>query len=159
MHPGSREIHVAGITVNPDEQWMMQIARNVTMTDWGFLCGKKYLIHDRDSKFSEAFRAIVKAGGVQPLRLPARSPDLNAYCERWVKSVKGECLSKLVFFGEDSLRTALREYVTHYHEERNHQGKGNVLLFPKKDQALQVGEVKCRERLGGMLKHYYREAA
>ena len=100
------------------------------MDEWGFLESRRYLIHDRDTKFTHSFRAIVKSSDVEPLKLPARSPNLNAYAERWVKSVKDECLSKLILFGEASLRRAFREYLVHYHAERNHQGKGNVLLHP-----------------------------
>ena len=141
---------------------MKQIARNVTMDEWGFLESRRYLLHDRDGKFCRSFRQIIKSGGAQPLRLPTRSPNLNAYAERWVKSVKDECLSKLILFGEASLRRALREYLVHYHQERNHQGRGNILLFPSTiDRAAPVDEaaVYCRERLGGLLKYYYREAA
>ncbi len=96
----------------------------------GCLENCRYLIHDRDTKFTDSFRAIAKSGNVEPLKLPARSPNLNAHAERGVKSVKDECLSKLILFGEASLRRALREYLVHYHAERNHQGKGNVLLHP-----------------------------
>ena len=93
--------------------------------------------------------------------LPARSPNLNAYAERWVRSIKEECLSKLIVFGETSLRRVVSEFLTHYHEERNHQGKGNVLLFPvaaAREAGRQDGIV-CRERLGGLLKYYHRKAA
>jgi hypothetical protein len=95
------------------------------------------------------------------LKLPARSPNLNAFTERWVRSVKEECLSKLLLFGEASLRRVLAEYVEHFHAERNHQGKGNVLLFPSSDRATSngSGRVRCQERLGGLLKYYHREAA
>ncbi len=119
------------------------------------------IVHDRDSKFCEAFRSILKAGGVKPIRLPAKSPNLNAFSERFVKSVKEECLSKLIFFGEKTLRNALSQFIVHYHEERNHQGKGNVLLFPSKEPTLnrKNNEIKCRQRLGGLLKYYYRNAA
>ena len=149
------------MTPNPDEGWMKQIARNITMPDWGFLKDMRYLIHDRSGQFCESFRSILKSAGVKPLKLPPKSPDLNPFAERWVLSVKSECLSKLIFFGAESLRLALNEYVTHYHEERNHQGKGNALLFPADDYdpANETGSVKCRERLGGMLKYYYRDAA
>ncbi len=131
------------------------------MDEWGFLENCRYLIYDRDTKFTSSFRAIVKSGHVEPLKLPARSPNLNAHAERWVKSVKDECLSKLILFGETSLRRALREYQTHYHAERNHQGKGNVLLFPSETTGGHPsnGSVCCRERLGGLLKYYYQEAA
>jgi len=140
---------------------MKQIARNVTMDEWGLLEGCRYLIHDRDTKFTDSFRAIVKSGHVEPLKLPARSPNLNAYAERWVKSVKEEALSKLILFGEASLRHVLSEYLVHFHRERNHQGKGNVLLFPLNRQPAPSSDrsVRCRERLGGLLKYYHREAA
>jgi len=140
---------------------MTQIARNVTMEEWGFLENCRYLIHDRDTKFTDSFRALIKSSHVEPLKLPARSPNLNAHAERWVKSVKEECLSKLIIFGEASLRRALREYVTHYHEERNHQGKGNILLFPSAaTEGNRVdGSVCCNERLGGLLRDYHQQAA
>ena len=131
------------------------------MDEWGFLESRRYLIHDRDTKFTDSFRAIVKSGHVEPLKLPARSPDLNAYAERWVRSVKEEALSKLILFGEASLRRALSEYLVHFHTERNHQGKGNVLLFQlNRQSAPDLGRsVCCCERLGGLLKYYHREAA
>ena len=131
------------------------------MDEWGFLDGCRYLIHDRDTKFTDSFRAIVKSGHVEPLKLPARSPNLNAYAERWVKSVKDECLSKLILFGEKSLRRALCEYLIHFHAERNHQGKDNVVLFPvaRKTGNRAERSVSCKERLGGTLKYYHRDAA
>jgi transposase InsO family protein len=161
IHLESRRVEVAGITSHPNEAWMMQIARNVTMDEWGFLGECRYLLHDRDTKYTQSFRQIIGSGGVEPLRLPPRSPNLNAYAERWVKSVKDECLSKLIFFGEASLRHALRNYLAHYHGERNHQGKDNVVLFPTPttDTYADDGPVACRERLGGLLKFYYQEAA
>jgi len=157
----SRRVEVAGITQHPNEAWMKQIARNVTMDEWGFLDNCSYLIHDRDTKYCQSFRDIIEFGDVRTLPLPARSPNLNAFAERWVKSVKDECLSKLILFGEASLRRTLREYVVHYHVERNHQGKDNVLLFPVATKAMNHGDgsVGCKERLGGLLKYYHREAA
>jgi putative transposase len=109
---------------------MEQMGRNVTMQKWRFLTHSRYLLHDRDSKFCLSFRQLIEAGSVKTLALPARSPNLNAYAERWVRSVKQECLSKLILFGERPLRRALQQYLAHYHEERNHQGKQNRLLFP-----------------------------
>src|SRR5260370_34027041 len=131
IHLESRRVDIAGITVHPDERWMRQVARNVTMEGCGALRDCRYLLHDRDAKYTQSFRAIIASGQVEPLALPARSPNLNAYSERWVRSVKEECLSKVILFGERSLRRALSEYVEHFHAERNHQGKGNVLLFPR----------------------------
>jgi putative transposase len=120
---------------------MKQIARNVTMDDCGALRDCRYLLHDRDTKFTRSFRAIIGSGRVEPLPLPARSPNLNAYAERWVRSVKQECLSKVILFGERSLRRALSDYVEHFHAERNHQGKGNVLLFPRVTDRQREGPV------------------
>ena len=115
---------------------------------------------NRDTKFCESFRELIESGSVNPLRLPARSPNLNSYAERWVRSVKEECLAKLILVGESSLRRALQQYLLHYHEERNHQGKENRILFPFQTEARrEEGAVRCRERLGGLLKYYEREAA
>jgi putative transposase len=127
--------------------------------DRGALRDCRYLLHDRDTKFTRSFRAILRSGRVEPLALPARSPNLNAHAERWVRSVKKECLSKVILFGERSLGRALSEYVEHFHAERNHQGKGNVLLFPRATARHCEEQVRCRERLGGLLRYYYREAA
>ena len=131
----------------------------MTLADAGFLLGCKYLLHDRDPKFCAAFDAILESVGLQAVSLPPRSPNLNAHAERWVRSVKEECLSKVILFGERSLRRALSNYLDHYHAERNHQGKGNVLLFPRKCDRPREGPVRCRERLGGLLNYYHREAA
>jgi hypothetical protein len=159
IHLESRRVDIAGITVHPDEPWMKQIARNVTMDDCGALRDCRYLLHDRDTKFTRSFRAIIVSGRVKPLALPPRSPNLNASAERWVKSIKEECLSKVILFGERSLRRALSDYVDHFHAERNHQGKGNVLLFPQDTHRNLEGPVRCRERLGGLLRYYHQEAA
>jgi len=159
LHLESRRVDVARITVHPDEPWIKQIARNVTMDGCGILRDCRYLLHDRDTKYTRSFQAIIASGQVEPLALPARSPNLNAYAERWVRSVKEECLSKVILFGERSLRRALNEYVDHYHAERNHQGKDNVLLFPRDTDVHREGPVQCRERLGGLLRYYHQEAA
>jgi transposase InsO family protein len=159
IHLESRKVDIAGITVHPDEQWMQQMARNATMEGCGVLRDCRHLLHDRDTKYTASFRAIIKSGRVEPLALPARSPNLNAYAERWVRSVKEECLSKIILFGERSLRRALGEYLEHYHAERNHQGRGNVLLFPRGTNVCRDGPVRCRERLGGLLRYYHREPA
>jgi len=160
IHLGSRKIHVAGVTPHPNEAWIVQVARNVTMEEWGFLSPGQYLIHDLDAKFCTAFHQIIDDAGIERVVLPPRSPNLHAYAERWVRSVKEECLSRLILFGEASLRHALTQYVGHFHHERNHQGKGNLLLLPavSPDTASQ-GPLHCRERLGGLLKYYMREAA
>ena len=106
----------------------------MTMEEWGCLRGCRYLLHDRDAKFCRSFRELIKTGSVNPLRFASyyRSPNLNSYAERWVRSVKEECLSRLILFGESSLRRALQQYIVHYHAERNHQGKDNRILFPSR---------------------------
>ena len=158
----TRRVCLAGITPYPDQLWMEQQARNVTMRDWGFLARSRYLLHDRDDKFCPGFREVIKAGKARPLKLPSRSPNLNAFAERWVRSVKEECTAKLIFFGEGSLRRALTQYIEHYHRERNHQGKENRLLFPLPRSHVKrgaAGSVRCKERLGGLLKYYEGRAA
>jgi hypothetical protein len=112
------------------------------------------VIHDRDKKFCDSFRLVLAAGGVKTLPLPPQSPNLNAFAERWVRAVKQECLSKVILFGEESLSRVLAEYCTHYHQERIHQGKGNILLFPSATR--HSGPVICHQRLGGLLKSYER---
>jgi putative transposase len=159
IHLDSRRVNIAGITIHPDELWMQQMARNVTMEGCGILQDCRYLLHDRDTKYTQSFRAIITSGQVEPLALPARCPNLNAFAERWVRSAKEECLSKVILLGERSLRRALNEFVEHYHAERNHQGKGNVLLFPRDTHVRREGPVQCRERLGGLLRYYHQEAA
>lgn len=159
IHIGSREVHIAGITPYPNEAWMKQIARNVTMEDWGFLSNCKYLIHDRDTKFCKSFRSITASMGIKPIRLPPQSPKMNSFAKRFVRSVKDECLKKTIFFGADGLRKALAEYMIHYHQERNHQGKDNLLLFTDLKLRCNTGKIKCREQLSGMLKYYYRSVA
>ncbi len=160
IHFGSRKVHVAGVTPHPNEAWMVHVARNVTMEEWGVLSPNQYLIHDRDTKCCAAFQHLIDAAGVTRLPLPPRSPHLHAYAERWVRSVKEECLAQLILFGEGALCHALTPYVAHVHHERHHQGKGNVLLLPTVSQVIErQGPIQCRERLGGLLKDYAREAA
>ena len=160
IHLGSRQVHVAGVTPHPNQAWMVQVARNMTMEEWGFLSPGQYLIHDRDGTYCPACQQIIDGAGIRRVPLPPRSPNLNAYAERWVRSIKEECLARVILFGEAAQCRALHAYVEHYHHERNHQGKGNVLLFPAVSQDTErTGPIRCRERLGGLLKYYEREAA
>jgi transposase InsO family protein len=160
IHLGSRRVHVAGVTPHPDAAWMVQIARNMTMDEWGVLAPGQYLIHDRDGKFCPAFQHTVDEAGVKRVPLPPWSPNLNAYAERWVRSVKEERLSRLILCGEASLRHALTQYDAHDHRERPHQGMGNVVLIPVPGhRTARQGPIRCRERLGGLLKYYDRNAA
>ena len=126
----SRRVKIARIAPAPDGRWLKQVARNLTDVEDGFLNGTCYLIHDRDPLFTDEFRQILWSGGVQTVKLPARSPDLNAYAERFVRSIREECLSRVIPLGERHLRWVIGEYVKHYHVERNHQGLGNELIEP-----------------------------
>jgi transposase InsO family protein len=155
----TRRVKIAGIVPQPNGEWMKQIARNLTDADDGFLNGARYLIHDRDPLFTEAFRELLKSSGVKTLKLPVRSPDLNAYAERFVRSIRSECLARIVPLGERHLRNAVREYTEHYHFERNHQGLDNQLIEKPSDEPNMDAAVGCRERLGGVLNYYYRRAA
>jgi transposase InsO family protein len=155
----TRRIEIAGITPGPNEVWMMQIGRNLTDPIDGFLAETEFLILDRDSKYSTAFRDLLKDAGIQVVRLPPRSPNLNAYAERFVRSIKDECLDRMIFFGERSLWRATREFAAHYHAERNHQGLNNRLIEPDGREGLTCGEIDCAQRLGGMLRYYFRLAA
>ena len=159
MELKTRRVHFAGCTPNPDGVWMKQIARNLTDTEDGFLNGKRYLIMDRDAKFCEAFREMLKDADVEPVRLPPRSPDLNANLERYFRSLKEECLTRMIFFGEKSLRRAIEAYIEHFHAERNHQGLGNQIIEPGDEVGSIAGKIECRERIGGTLRYYYRRAA
>jgi len=154
-----RVLHVAGITTRPDEAWMLQVGRNLLDDADGMLRGQRYLIIDRDAKYSLRFREIVEEGGTEVIRLPPLSPNLNAFAERFVRSIKGECLGKMIFFAQGSLRRAITEYVAHYHEERNHQGLENRRIRRSPVSAATEGAVRRRPRLGGMLSYYSRMAA
>ena len=159
MEVATRRVHFAGLTANPEEAWMLQVARNVTDAEEGFLRGKKYLLMDRDAKFSDAFRATLRQAGVEAVRLPPRSPDLNPHLERFMGSIKAECLDRMVFFGERTLQSATTSFLEHYHAQRNHQGLSDELIAPGEEVGRTTGSVACRERLGGLLRYYYREAA
>ena len=138
---------------------MKQIARNLTDPFDGFLRGTRYLLMDHDAKFSKAFRDILEQDGVNCVRLPPRSPNLNSHLERYFGSLKSACLDRMIFFGEKSLRNATHEYLLHYHEERNHQGLENRIIKQGEKAGRREGVIECKERLGGMLRYYYRDAA
>jgi putative transposase len=154
MELSTRRVPVAGIHPRPGEEWMMQAARNLTDEVDGFLRSKRYLIHDRDPLYTKQFREASAGAGVKTLRLPARSPNLNAYAERFGRTIKESCLDRVILFGESNLRRMLRQFLAHYHGERNHQDLGNHLLCSTSQ--ILTGSVVRRQRLGG---HYYRRAA
>jgi putative transposase len=155
----TRRVEIAGIIQQPEKEWMNQIARNLTDCEDGFLNGSRHLIHDRDPQFTMSFREILKSSGVDTVKLPARSPNLNAYAERFVRSIKSECLAQIIPLGERHLRHAVQEYTEHYHVERNHQGLGNRLVEERQGVVDMNSAVERLERLGGVLNYYDRRAA
>jgi transposase InsO family protein len=159
MELKTRRVHIAGIVHQPHGGWMMQVGRKLLDAVGGFLLGKKYLILDRDPVYTAQFRRLLRDSRVKPVRLPAKSPNLNAHAERFVRSIREDCLDHIVPLGERHLRTVCREYVVHYHGERNHQGLGNELIEPIEPGCTRNSKVTRRQRLGGLLNYYEREAA
>ena len=153
----TRRVHIAGTTTNPTSSWMEQIARNVTDCETGFLRQKRFLILDRDAVFSPRFKATLECSGVEILATAYQAPTMNAHAERFVRSIQTECLDQMILVGRASLEKAIAAYVGHYHDERSHQGLGNEI--PSGAPVQQVGRIEASERLGGLLKYYYRQAA
>ena len=137
----TREVQIAGILPEPHGQWMKQVARNLADGLDGFLAGCRYLIHDRSSLFTPEFGMILESVGIKTVRLPVRSPNLNAYAERYVRTIKEACLNRMILIGEGSLRRAIREFVVHYHTERNHRSLGNKIIRPESAALSPAGEV------------------
>ena len=153
-----RVVHIAGITTQPNEGWMLQVARNVTDKVSGCLIGKSHLILDRDTKYTAQFRRLIAESRTAVIRLPPRSPNLNAYAERFVRAIKEECLDRMIFVGQRSLRRAICEFLAHYHAERNHQGLGNRPIQSRPIASAPVESIRRRQRLGGMLNFYHQVA-
>ena len=138
---------------------MMQIARGLTDEFSGVLIDKSHLIVDRDTKYTAQFRRLIAKARTAVIRLPPRSPNLNAHVERFVRLIKEECLDRMIVVGQRALRRADTEFVAHYHRERNQRGLRNRLIEPQQ-RSVGTGALACRhERLGGMLSFYYRTAA
>jgi len=154
----SRSVRVCGTTVSPNAEWMKQAARQLVDAVDGFALGKTHLIIDRDTKYCEGFCEVLESAGVKIVLCPPRVPQCNAYAERFVRSIKGECLSRLICLSEGHLRKAISIFLSHYRSRRNHQGIGNKLIEPPASLP-EVGRIHCQKELGGMLNYYFREAA
>jgi putative transposase len=155
---GSRRVHLVGCTTNPSGAWVTQQARNLSFT--GLFARVRFLIHDRDSKFSSAFDEVFRSEGIKVIHTPIRAPQANAYAERFVRTVRAECLDWLLILGRRHLESVLRIYTTHYNRERPHRGL--ALLSPEATNAERSpsgGEIKRRDRLGGLIHEYHRAAA
>jgi len=152
----TRRVDVLGITDRANESFMRQVARNVTDPERPpALAGVTHLITDNDSCFAEHFRTSLRDAGIECVQIPARAPDCNAFAERWVRSIKSECLHRMIFFGIGSLRRAVGEYVAHYNAVRSHQGLDNAIPEPRDEESRAAGEVVERARLGGLLRYYH----
>lgn len=162
---GSRVVKIAAVTQHPNDILLMQVARNMTMVDEPMFYGKKYLIHDGDTKFSQAFKRIFHDAGIESKKISPYCPDMNAYAERWIRSIRTECLDHLILLGERSLRKAVHQYVEHYNEERPHQGRDNLVLSNYGHASLQIKStapdlemnwptIQRHQRLGGLLATY-----
>ncbi|MFC1635746.1 integrase core domain-containing protein [Planctomycetota bacterium] len=158
MELATRKVFFAPIKLQPDGKYMRQVVRILTDSEDGFLCGKRYLIHDRDPLYRTAgVRETLRSSGIEPVKLPARSPDLNCYAERFVKSIKSECLDHLILSSVKHLEYVIEQYCAYYHHERIHQGVGRII--EPKHSIDDTAEIVCIERLGGLLKSYHRLAA
>jgi len=151
----TRKVEIAGIIPQAYKDWMLQMARNLSDPIDGFLKDKKYLIHDRDPLFCDDFISILESTGIKCKKTTAASPNLTPYAERFVRSIKSECLNKMLIFGEAHLKHLVSEYISHYHTERPHGGLNHEIIEP---QPQGDGEIICHERLGGLLKSYRRAA-
>ena len=153
----SRRVQIVGVTPHPDEAFMRQVGRTLTTAGDGVLVGHRVLICDRDTKWSASVRARLDEAGIRVVQTPFQAPNANAYAERFVRSIKHECLNRVIPFGERHLRRTITEYVEHYHRERNHQGLGNELIdgAPPVDG---VARIRRRQQLGGFLNYYCRAA-
>jgi transposase InsO family protein len=154
----SRRVHLAGCTTNPSGAWVTQQARNLSFT--GVFERVRFLIHDRDSKFAGSFDEAFRSEGIRVIHTPIRAPQANAYAERFVRTIRAECLDWLLIIGRRHLETALRAYTTRYNRERPHRGL--ALLTPDStsaDPPPSRGEIKRRDRLGGLIHEYHRAAA
>jgi putative transposase len=158
----TRRVHLAGCTANPDGSWVTQQARNLAVDVAGRSPPLRFLIRDRDSKFSAAFDEVFRTEGAKVIRTPVRAPNANAYAERWVRTVRHECLDWLLIFSRQQLERVLRTYVNHYNRERPHRALDLACPQPRPQptqiDAEHAARVRRRDRLGGLLHEYERAA-
>jgi putative transposase len=169
VHLGTRRAEILGVTQHANEAFMAQVAREATAEGgWLQRMGCRYLIHDRDSKFCGRWKGVLEEAGIKPTPTPPHSPNMNAFAERWVRTIKHECIRRCTFLDYGGLRRVLREFVDHYNLERPHQSKGNRPLtdFPDAHGAarkyiadFKASDIRCVTRCGGVIRHYFRVAA
>lgn len=155
----TRRVHLCGVTAHPDSAWVTQQARNLDLDER--LCSVRFLLRDRDAKYSRSFDDVFLAEGVRIVKTPVRAPQANAFAERWVRTVRWECLDQVLILDRRHLERVLREFVDHYNAERPHRGLQLARPSPGGSEGSpgSVGAVRRRDRLGGLIHEYYREAA
>lgn len=151
---GSRRVQIAGINTEPDGQWMKQVAKNMTDCEEGFIKDKRYFIHDRDSLFTKEFDQLIKAAGIEVVKTVIQSPNLNAYAERFVQTIKTECLDHLILTSQKQLEHVISEFLAYYHRERPHESLDGRMIDPWPQD--KDGPIVQFQRLGGLLKSYRR---
>jgi len=168
IHVGTRKVFLSPPTYHPDDRWVQQQGRNLMMWLEDQQLGARFLIHDRDTKFSAAFRRLFKSDGIRCLRTPLLAPDANAFAEAWIGAFKREALDYFLCFGLSHLNHIGQSYVRFFNEHRPHQGLGNRTVpaaatgppeVLESEFASEIGPIRCQRFLGGLLRHYYRVAA
>ena len=155
---GSRRVHFAGCTPHPNGRWVTQQARQMVWELEGREPKIRFLIRDNDKKFSQSFDTVFRSQGIEVIRTPYRAPNANAFAERWIRSVREECLDKLLIIHPSHLRRVMRDYVAHYNSARPHQGIAQQIPIPQR-ATTPDGPVYARNVLGGIIHEYYRQAA
>jgi putative transposase len=165
LHVGSRRVFLTPATEHPNEAWVIEQAEAFVRHVRAKRLSAEIIMHDRDCKFTADFDSTLENAGIDARRSAYRAPNTTAFVERFVQSIKQECLDHFVVFGQRHMDHLCREFLQHYHAERPHQGLENKLLVPRRRQkkrqtdVIPLADVGCRPRLGGLLKHYYRKAA
>ena len=155
MELGRRRLLLFNVTEHPQAEWVVQQVRNLSVQHDHL---PRFILHDRDGQFSEEFDACAEGSGAKIVKLPARSPNLNAYAERWVRSVREECLDQIIVLGERHLRYVLKQYVEYFMKRRPHQGLKQQVP-DQREEFPTTGRIRCHQVLGGLINDYYREAA
>jgi transposase InsO family protein len=163
LEAGTRHVHVLGVTAHPDGAWTVQQARNLLMELGERAARFRFLVRDRAGQFTEAFDAVLSGAGIEVVKIPPRSPQANAYAERWVRTARAEVTDRMLIVGPGPLRAVLNEYAAHYNQHRPHRARD--LRPPDCDDIsmaeiadLTTARIRRRRVLGGLINEYERAA-